>query len=602
MKTKKIILAAAIFSIFNFQSIVCQAQENGGYNESVVVRGSYKPVIEKSDKINFPATITDTLGRIERDFTYSVSTFSQRPLYQPTKLKAVTVRKEPTTKLYNNYLRLGFGNYWSPLADLYWNSTRDKKKTYGLRLNHRSSWGRIPCYGKNHFGQTGATLFGKYIVGETLQLSSDLSYEHDHNLYYGFRDSLLASMGIARDSINLFDIRASYNIATWNIGVKNMQLDPNKLGYAANVRVGDLWTVWGMNEFNLNVSGDIHYGFSIKNRYKGVAYLHAELDGYTHSHRQDTLMPYGNIPFDSIPDTVRGYRDIVKLNPFVDFLFGGFQFHAGFTAGWDAFTLDTATVFRFFPDVVVSKSLLRDALVLSLGATGGFDANNWNTMRRQNPYLAPGAEQRATRHYDFVFHARWNISRKLEANAEISYQLLQDDLTFCIDSNYLLGNVFRPHYFDNNRLTLGGTVTFVNDEMLTLRAGGHYYLYTNVDNHMLPGDSLYASRNSKVLYRPNWDVLLSARVNYHDKWLFYLEGSLLGSMQGDWLMVGTDEVADVMPLRYGVAAEVEYRHNRALSFFLRMDNLAFQRYWYWSHYPSQRGLFILGLTYTIPNK
>ena len=88
--------------------------------------------------------------------------------------------------------------------------------------------------------------------------------------------------------------------------------------------------------------------------------------------------------------------------------------------------------------------------------------------------------------------------------------------------------------------------------------------------------------------------MLRADVNYHDKWFFHLEGQLLGKMYADNY--------EVLPMRYGVAAEVEYRHNRALSFFLRMDNLAFQRYWYWSNYPSQRGLFIGGLTYTIPHK
>ena len=576
------------FSFFN----LLYGQEEGGYNESVVVRGSYRPVIEKSEKINFPATITDTLGRMEHDFQYSISPLRLKSFYEPTRIKAARIVGEPVTKLYNNYIRLGAGNYWSPLADLYWSSTRDNVKTYGLRVNHRSSWGRIPCYGRNHFGQTGLTLFGKYIFADKLQLASDLSYEHDHNLYYGFRDSLLADRGIDRDSIALSSIKASYNVATWNIGLKNMQLDPNKLGYAVNVRVSDLWTVWGQNEFNLNLNGDIHYGFNINNQYKGVAFLHAELDGYTHRHFTDTLMPYGYVPFDSIPDTVRGYRDIVKLNPFVDFVLGGFQFHAGFTAGWDAFTLDTATTFRFFPDVVVSKSLLKDALVLSLGATGGFSANSWNTIRQINPYAAPGAEQRATRHYDFVLHARWNISRKLEANAEVAFQMLQDDMTFTLDNQYSLRNVFRTMYVDDNRLTVGGTIAFVNDEMLTLSAGGHYYRYTYVDEKTPTAtpDSGYL----KPLYRPDWDALVSAKLNYHDKWLFYLEGQLLGGMRAD--------NGEMLPLRYGVAAEVEYRHNRALSFFLRMDNLAFQRYWFWQNYPSQRGLFIAGLTYTIPHK
>ena len=47
---------------------------------------------------------------------------------------------------------------------------------------------------------------------------------------------------------------------------------------------------------------------------------------------------------------------------------------------------------------------------------------------------------------------------------------------------------------------------------------------------------------------------------------------------------------------------MEYRHNKALSFFLKMDNLAFQRYYYWANYPSTKGLFILGLTYTMPTR
>ena len=54
-------------------------------------------------------------------------------------------------------------------------------------------------------------------------------------------------------------------------------------------------------------------------------------------------------------------------------------------------------------------------------------------------------------------------------------------------------------------------------------------------------------------------------------------------------------------MRYGLNLEVEYRHNKALSFFLKADNLLFQRYFYWQNYHSYRGLFIAGLTYTIPN-
>ena len=560
--------------------LVAQAQDDDAYNESVVVKGSFRPTVERQNKLTFPTEITDTIGRIAHSFNYSISPTRLKALYEPSRIQAARIIGEPATKLYNNYLRLGFGNYWTPLADLYWSSTRDRLKTYGLRLNHRSSWGSITDYGKNHFALTDVTLFGKLIVKERYQLSTDVNYENDHNLYYGFRDSTLAALGHQRDDLHLHDYRANYNLATWNVGFRNLELDANKLGYDANLRLSDLWASYGQNEFNLNLQGDVHYGFNIKRRYKGVAYLRAEWDGYSHRMATDEF------PFESTysaPDTVRGWRNIVKLNPYADFMFSGLNFHAGFTAGWDAFTVDSATTFRFFPDVVVSKELMKGAMVVSLAATGGFSANNWDVIRRVNPYVAPGAEQRAMRHYDFYAHLRWNMNRKLELNAEASYSLLRDDLNFALDTaHYRLKNVFQTYYMDNNRFSIGADMAFVNDEMLTLHAGGHYYHYT------LTGDDTLLS------YRPDFDAHLSADVNYRDRWLFRLGVQLLGKMQGD---LGED-----LPMRYGVNAEVEYRHNRALSFFLKMDNLAFQRYYYWSHYPSQRGLFILGLTYTIPHK
>lgn len=587
MKTKKIILAAAIFSIFNFQSSISQAQEKDAYNESVVVKGSYRPVIEQQTKLTFPAVVTDSLGRFEHDYSYSISPSRLKALYEPSRIKAARIIGEPATKLYNNYIRLGFGNYWTPLADLYWSSTRDKKKTYGIRINHLSSWDKLPDYGPNHFGNTDVTLFGKYIVADKLQLSTDLGYEHDHNLYYGFTDSTLqAVLGVPRDSISTKDYRASYNVATWNFGLRNMQLDPKKLGYAVDVHLSDLWGVYGQNEFNANIGGDIHYGFNIKDKYKGIAYLRLEWDHYNNIIPDGSNMPLGYLTGALTSDTTGA--DILKVNPYVDFIFRGLQFRTGLTMVAEKYTGLATPSPKFYPDVTVTKKLMKDRLVLSLAAIGGLDAVSLNSLRQINPYISPNfSTNMGTSHYDFVGHARWTLSKKLEANAEVSYSLLDNDYVFALDPAYSLDNVYWIIALSDNRLTAGGNITFVNDEMLTLRAGGHYYHYTYTGLGT-------PTANYEKFYRPDWDALVSAKVNYHDKWLFYLEGSLMGEVEGC--------MGDTLPMRYGIAAEVEYRHNRALSFFLRMDNLAFQRYWYWSNYPSQRGLFIAGLTYTIPHK
>ena len=586
---KKIIISAALLLC----SAALFAQNDNAYNESVVVKGSYTPVIDQAEKLNFPAQITDTLSRIEHNFHYGITPTRLRAMYEPTRIRAARIIGEPATKLYNNYLRLGFGNYWSPLADLYWSSTRDRLKTYGVRINHFSSWdklSKLPEYGPVQQGNTGVTLFGKYIVGDALQLSSDLSYEHDHNLYYGFTDNTLQNaLGLTRDDISLTDYRASYNVATWNIGIKNMELDANKLGYAANVRLADLWGVWGQNELNLNLSGDVHYGFNIANKYKGIAYLHAEWDAYRYDVSSDNTPLGRNATQPLINPNYVG--NLVKVNPFAVFFFRGLDIHAGVTMGWDGLMNAPGTVFHFFPDVTVSKKLMKENLVLSLAATGGLDANSLNSIRQINPYVMPEISNwgsaSATSHYDFVGHARWTLSKKLEANAEVSYSLRENDITFMLSPFYDLDNVYQVAYNNLNRLTAGGDITFVNDEMITLRAGGHYYHYSFPSVGALT--PVWAG-----YYRPDWDALVSAKVNYHNKWFFYLEGQLLGKMEADG--------GQTLPMRYGINAEVEYRHNRALSFFAKMDNLAFQRYWYWANYPSQRGLFLAGLTYTIPHK
>mgnify|MGYP002623122786 CR=1 FL=1 len=577
---KTIIIIVAAIAVSSQLPVVstASAQNDNIYNESVVVKGSYTPVIEQSEKLYFPAQITDTLSRIEHSFQYSITPTRLRASYEPTRIRAARIVGEPATKLYNNYLRLGMGNYWSPLADLYWCSTRDMLKTYGVRVNHRSSWDKLPDYGPNHFGQTDITLFGKYIIGERLQLHTDLGYEHDHNLYYGFTDSTLqAILNRTRNDISTHDYVASYNLATWNVGVRNMELDARKLGYSANLHFSDLWGKWGQNEMNLNLGGDVHYGFNIANQYKGIAYLRAEWDFYRNGQPDSThTMPLGcPIAFSGGVST----GNILKVNPYVDFLFRGLQFRTGLLVGQDSYSYGgTSPKARIYPDVTVTKKFFKDNLVLSLAATGGIDAVSHNALRLVNPYINPlSGGQRATSHYDFVFHARHSFSRKLEANAEVSYSLLKNDFTFELHPLSQLGNIYEPVYLDDNRLTVGADIAFVNDELITLRAGGHYYHY-DVD----------------ISYRPDWDALVSVDLNYRYKWMFHLEGQLLGRVQ--------DGAGNTLPMRYGINAEVEYRHNRALSFFLKMDNLAFQRYWYWVNYPSQRGLFILGLTYTIPHK
>lgn len=621
MRYIKIIALLLIVNIM--AGINCQAQTDSNvYNERVVVTSRYKPVVEESTKINVAPSITDTVSTITKSFTYDITTRRLTSLYEPSRIKAARIIGEPATRLYNNYLKLGMGNYWSPLAELYFNSLRNPNKTYGISATHRSSWGRIgrPCdsvpspthYGQAPFSLTDINLFGKLITNNNLQLSANVGYENDFNRYYGFTDStLFAVRGIDRDSLKRLneDYKAVYNLASLNVGVKTLNTDVNALGYEANLNVQDLFASYSQNELNINVDGNIHYGFTLAQKYKGVAYLHLTYQGFLQNFNPITL-PYG---FDAALDAAllnrddstgrsvlasSSFKNLYKANPYLDFIFNGLQIHAGGVVAVDAFNVPSGKV-HIYPDASVSKSFFNQLLMATLAAEGNIDANSWNVIRQVNPYVAPNALALATSHYDFSARVRLNISKKMDLNVYGTYSMLNDDLSFRLDDSYELHNVFTPVYDSLTRLKVGGNFVFVNDEMLRLEVKGNYYLYKNKKTALV--GPTQETVELPLYYRPSFDAGISATINYHDKVFGRIEFQALGRSPYATATAadGTDSLL-YLPMRYGVNLEVEYRHNKALSFFLKADNLCFQRYFYWQNYPSYRALFLLGLTYTIP--
>lgn len=618
MKYSKILAFVAVVN-FIAAGINCHAQQDSNvYNERVVVTSRYKPVVEESTKINVAPTITDTVSTLTKSFTYDISTRRLTSLYEPSRIKAARIIGEPATRLYNNYLRLGMGNYWSPLAEIYFNSLRSQDKTFGVSATHHSSWGSIgrKCdslpspthYGQAPFSLTDINVFGKLITNNSLQLSADLGYQNDFNRYYGFSDSTLNNvLGMERDSLIKSDYNAVYNLAQLNLGLKTLNTDVNALGYEANLSVKDLWASYSQNELNINVDGNIHYGFTLAQKYKGVAYLHLTYEGFLQNFDPVTL-PFG---CDNILDAAllnrddstgksiladNSFKNLYKANPYLDFIFSGLQIHAGAIVALDAFNDNRGKV-HLYPDASVSKSFFNQLLMATLSAEGNIDANSWNVIRQINPYIAPNSLSKATSHYDFSAKVRLNISKKMDLNVYGTYSVLNDDLSFALHPQYRLQNVFTPIYDSLNRIKVGGNFVFVNDEILRLEVKGNYYIYKNRKTE-LRGDEYV---ELPLYYRPSFDAGVAATFNYNDKVFARLEFQTLG--RSPYATTTAADGADstlYLPLRYGMNLEVEYRHNKALSFFLKADNLLFQRYFYWQNYPSYRGLFLLGLTYTIP--
>ena len=587
-----------------------QTPDSSVYNESVIVVGDFNPVLEQSFKLNVAPQIVDTALSLQHTFQYGITPRRLRSIFQPTRIKAAKIIGEPTSRLYNNYFRLGFGNNWSTLLDGYYNSTRDQRLTYGVGLHHRSSWGTVGIYkddiapqadywGPAPFSESALSLFGKYILKGGIQVSSALDYSHDYNLYYGFSDSLLyARRSETRENLTRRSYASSYHKLQWQTGIKSLNTDVKRLGYEANVGLGNLWGRYGMGELHASADGKVHYGLPAFEQHRILAYLQLHWDGFLQRRTAvdtSTSLPLG-FTGATWGDTSRYARNIFTINPYIDFLLGGFKFHAGARLTADGYSDADSAQWYLLPDVVMSKSFLNEAFNLSAGITGNVEPQSWDAIRMVNAYVMPAPEVRASRHYDFYARARFNFSKRLQLNVAADYSLRRNELGFQLCPDYALDNVFRSTFSpDFNRIRIGGSLAFESDEQLSAELGGNYYSY---EGYKTGGNKSY------LAYRPTAEGFLTLHANFSGKVLVHLQGVVVGRMASEYHpdAYGMLTESDTLPLRAGFNMEVEYVHNRALSFFLKVDNLLAQRYFLWANYPSHRLTALVGLTYTIPTK
>ncbi len=589
--------------VLSYNSVIAQ-DTSSTYNESVVVTGAFTPVIENHDKINIAPEATDTSTSLQHTFAYQLQPYRLTSLFNPSRIKAVRITGEPRTRLYHSYFKLGMGNYWSPLAEAYINSTTSRDFNYGIHLNHNSAWGKIgdaenveEYYGKAPYSLTDLTIFGKYIIKERTQLYTDLSYQNDYNLYYGFNDSTLHRvLGKTRDEIETSDYKAVYNLIAWNIGIRSLP-SSRKLNYNVTAHLSDLIASYGQTELNYNLQGKISYDFNIGKQNTLTLGLFADVDGYTQNVELYSEQPLGHqIFFEETwtPDSnymAKASRQIFTINPYIATTLAGFDIDAGAHILIDHYTDPSNTTTHAHPEFSISRNFFRESLGIELSAEGHIEAMSWNKQRLVNPYIRPNSDTRISHEDCYQFKLRYNFSKKLELDLHARYIKLENALAFRLDENYHLNNVFNAYYMTFDYLQLGGDFSFVNDEMLSLSVGGNY-------NH-----SIKEYDTLPLIYLYQFEAHLLFDLNYHDKFLFHLKSMIVSSMNANFEYneeTSQYDITETLPLRYGVDFELEYRHNHALSFFLRFENLLFQRYYYWQNYPSMRGRFLLGLTYTIP--
>src|SRR5699024_651920 len=111
--------------------------------EVVEIVKPFTPSVSDAFKLKENAVLNDTSVTQKRKVDYRISSVPVASTFTPTKGKAAKVEREKREKLFDNYARLGVGNYTNLLAELYTNFELSNTDNIGFFFQHNSTQGGI---------------------------------------------------------------------------------------------------------------------------------------------------------------------------------------------------------------------------------------------------------------------------------------------------------------------------------------------------------------------------------------------------------------------------------------------------------------------------
>jgi hypothetical protein len=526
-------------------------------DKEIVVVKPYQPSLSDAFKINVLPRISDSIS-IKPSFDYSIEPKKFDGTFQVLPITPARMVGQPLTKLYKSYLKLGFGNYIAPLAELNINSLREKKSQWGIALKHYSINGMLKLENDQKvdpgFFENSGSIYGKKIFNKSY-ISASIGGAYDRADFYGYHPSV--DTVLQQD-----DIRQTYLKLDGSLKMGSMHKD-------------SLHLIW-------KGTLDYLYTYDYYKNFEHAAILDANgsqrlRSGITAGLGISGAYYYTSESIDS------GNNIVVGLNPWFGKTTSDYTYRLGFGLVVNADGDKTKP--HFYPEGLLQINMVEGILMPYFGFDGRLQVNNFRSMAEENRYITPGLKVDNTSH-----KIRGYVGFKGSFSKEISYDLIGsysviDKMPFFVnDTTQILGNTFDVVYDNLQLIRIHGELNYRQTERLST------LLSLTYDSYIMDGIE-------HPWHKPNLVVSLDEKFNLKNKiivdaGLYYV---------GKRYAPGTQLDADIITLKGFVDLNLglEYRYTKILSGFVRLNNILGTRYQVWNQYPGMGFNLLFGFTYAL---
>jgi len=525
-------------------------------DKEVYVVSSFRPEIADADKLGFMPLIPDTFS-MGTTIDYSVlpsqlkSDFTIRPI-KPAKMVGT-----PLDRLYNSHLKLGIGNYLTPLIEYNIQNLRSKEYTVGAYAMHKSSHNKIdidPVEGiPAGYGRNEILGYGKRFY-KNVNLFAEVGATSHKLRYYGLNTENLADTF----DVERRDIRQSFFNINGKAGLHSARPDSGKLEYSLMVKSNYFWDRFKNKEPHVTVSGSLSH--PVRTFTLG---LESAYDYYNLKNSVDTTD-----------------QSILSFYPYLKKRKEEWQINLGVHINIVNSTLLDSVY--FYPEASMRIRVIENALFGFVGITGYLEQNTYQSLTAENPYIIPGIHTKNTNHLYVIYGGiEGYLSSKASYKFDISVHAMEDMVFFLNSDSTALLNQFEVVTDDADLIKLHGEINWEPLSNLS------FYLRTNYYNY-----KLYAEDHP--WHRPAFELFLTTRFNFKEKIYADIDFITLGKRYAQDVI--TAQTITLDPI-YDLNLRLEYKFSNVLSIFLHFYNLTTKQYYLWNQYPVQRLNVLGGIVY-----
>lgn len=543
-----------VLIIFLLGSLNLAAQQ-----EEIRVVKPYTPTLSGAEKIQLLPDLDDAVNYDMPQFEYSLFTKRYETGFRVTPIKPAKMVQMPLDKLYKSELKLGAGNYLTPLAELRINQLRSSKSSFGVALRHHSMNGKVKLENKEKvdagFNENDLSIYGKRYSGyNVFEYKAGGSY--NTNVHYGVDTAF-------HDSLTKPDLLHQNVLGYASIGFQTARPDSFRTVHKGTLDYYYFKHDRATGEHAADLDYNIEYPFKRGFRIGGDA-------GLKYFGHPTTLVTF-----------LKNHWQI-KLNPYFHKRTPDWMFQVGLNT-YTEIRNDKVQLPKVYLKGKFSFNIVKDVLVPYFGVDGYQEMNNYRGLITENPFFIPPFEIEPTSYRLIVYAGlKGKFTDNLAWNVRGSYTSIDNQYFFMTDTLNELHNTFTVLYDDLTRANVQGELNIRPTKSLKFVLKGNYYNYQ-------------MSREEHAWYKQNFDLGLQGKYNMGDKILVDGGLNVIGPRYYPSLTAGGDpgKLGTTVDLNLGA----EYRYTNLLSFWARFNNMTAQPYYLWRNYPSYRFRVMLGFTY-----